>query len=250
MAKYNSLIKIEGQIDGLSFYKTADGTFVRKSGGVSRSRIMNDANFARTRENMNEFSEVARCNKLMRNSFGYLLEKYKDRKAQARLTSKLFEIVKSDEVSSRGARKVSIGLSTEGGMTAIRGFDFNGNAPMSSVLYSGYQLNLESASLSLTEVVPGRELKFPKAATDVNIRLIESVIDFELGIFETHESQVLSSKTHVETAINGVLNFEESLVMEGQKYYLLIIEFLQEVNGVLYPLNNGVYNVVNLLGIS
>ena len=26
MAKYNGLITIEGQIDGLSFYKTADGT--------------------------------------------------------------------------------------------------------------------------------------------------------------------------------------------------------------------------------
>ena len=102
MAKYNGLITIEGQIDGLSFYKTADGTFVRRAGGVKKSRIMNDGNFARTRENMSEFSEVAKSNKLMRNSFGYLLEKYKDSKMQARLTSKLYEVLRNDTVSDRG----------------------------------------------------------------------------------------------------------------------------------------------------
>ena len=110
MAKYNGLITIEGQIDGLSFYKTADGTFVRRAGGVKKSRIMNDSNFARTRENMSEFSEVAKSNKLMRNSFGYLLEKYKDSKMQARLTSKLYEVLRNDTVSDRGERSIAIGI--------------------------------------------------------------------------------------------------------------------------------------------
>ena len=135
MAKYNGLITIEGQIDGLSFYKTSDGTFVRRAGGVKKSRIMNDSNFARTRENMSEFSEVAKSNKLMRNSFGYLLEKYKDSKMQARLTSKLYEVLRNDTVSDRGERSIAIGIGTEGGVDVMRGFDFNARAPLSSVLF-------------------------------------------------------------------------------------------------------------------
>lgn len=246
MAKYNGLITIEGQIDGLSFYKTADGTFVRRAGGVKKSRIMNDSNFARTRENMSEFSEVAKSNKLMRNSFGYLLEKYKDSKMQARLTSKLYEVLRNDTVSDRGERSIAIGIGTEGGVDVMRGFDFNARAPLSSVLFDGFTLDMEASTLTLTDVVLGRGLKFPAAATDFNIRLIESVIRFEGGNFETHESNVVTGKTYG-TTLNGVLSFESPLTMQGQRYFLLVIEYLQEVNGNLYPLNNGAFNVVNLL---
>ena len=104
----------------------------------------------------------------------------------------------------------------------------------------------EASTLTLTDVVLGRGLKFPAAATDFNIRLIESVIRFEGGNFETHESNVVTSKTYG-TTLNGVLSFESPLTMQGQRYFLLVIEYLQEVNGNLYPLNNGAFNVVNLL---
>ncbi len=246
MAKNLSLIKISGDIDGLTFYKTADGHFVRRKGSIERSRILKDENFARTRENMSEFGEVARANKLMRNSFGYLLEKYKDRKLQGRLTSKLFEVLKNDIVSDRGQRSIAIGIATEGGVAAMKGFDFNARAVLNSVFYSGFILDTDASTLTLQDVMPGRELKFPVAATDFSIRLIESVIRFEGGNFETHESNVITRKTNT-TNINEVLSFENSLVMEGQRYFMIIIEYLQEVNGTLYPLNNGAYNVVNLL---
>ena len=42
MAKQNSLVKIEGTIENLTFYKSANGHFVRSKGGVSKNRIMND----------------------------------------------------------------------------------------------------------------------------------------------------------------------------------------------------------------
>ena len=246
MAKNLSLIKIAGEIDGLTFYKTADGHFVRRKGSIERSRILKDANFARTRENMSEFGEVARANKLMRNSFGYLLEKYKDRKLQGRLTSKLFEVLKNDVVSDRGERSIAIGIATEGGIAAMKGFDFNARAPLSSVFYNGFTLDTVASSLTLQNVMPGRELKFPESATDFNIRLIETVIRFEGGNFEMHESNVIVGKTNG-GAINDVMSFENPLTMQGQRYFMIVIEYLQEVNGTLYPLNNGAYNVVNLL---
>ena len=65
MAKQTSVITLNGKIGGLSFYKTKDGYFAREKGGVSRSRVMNDPKFARTRENIREFNENIRAVKLL-----------------------------------------------------------------------------------------------------------------------------------------------------------------------------------------
>jgi hypothetical protein len=51
MAKSKGLLKIEGTLDGMTFYKSQDGYLVRTKGGVFAKRIANDAAFARTREN-------------------------------------------------------------------------------------------------------------------------------------------------------------------------------------------------------
>lgn len=55
MAKLKGILKIEGTLDELTFYKTQDGHLVKTKGGVSADRIANDPNFQRTRENGSEF---------------------------------------------------------------------------------------------------------------------------------------------------------------------------------------------------
>lgn len=60
MAKLNSFIKIEGTLDNLTFYRGKDGYLVRTKGGISKSRIKNDPEFIRTRENGVEFGNIAR----------------------------------------------------------------------------------------------------------------------------------------------------------------------------------------------
>jgi hypothetical protein len=55
MAKQEGTFKINGTIGDLTFYKSSGQYLVRQKGGVSGDRIKNDPNFARTRENNNEF---------------------------------------------------------------------------------------------------------------------------------------------------------------------------------------------------
>lgn len=40
MAKLNGILKIEGKLENLTFYKSADGHMVRTKGGVSKNRIL------------------------------------------------------------------------------------------------------------------------------------------------------------------------------------------------------------------
>ena len=51
MARQVGIIKLEGGIGDISFYKTKDGHLARTKGGVDGKRIANDPAFQRTREN-------------------------------------------------------------------------------------------------------------------------------------------------------------------------------------------------------
>ncbi len=75
MAKSSGILKIEGTLENLTFYKSADGHMVRTKGGVSRNRILNDPAFVRTRENGVEFGHSAQAGKLLRMAAGQLVFK-------------------------------------------------------------------------------------------------------------------------------------------------------------------------------
>ncbi|MFN0729367.1 hypothetical protein [Polaribacter gochangensis] len=55
MAKQKGFIKLKGSLGGLTFYESGGKDIVKTTGGIDKSRIDNDPNFKRTRENMSEF---------------------------------------------------------------------------------------------------------------------------------------------------------------------------------------------------
>ncbi len=63
MAKVNSIIKIEGTVEDLTFYKKDGVNFVRRKGGVSKERIGNDPNFIRTERIIPNSDTVAAAGK-------------------------------------------------------------------------------------------------------------------------------------------------------------------------------------------
>ena len=73
MARLKGLIKIEGTLDELTFYKTQDGHLVKTKSGVSGDRIANDPTFQRTRENGSEFGAAAASGKLLRDAVRTLM---------------------------------------------------------------------------------------------------------------------------------------------------------------------------------
>jgi hypothetical protein len=55
MARQKGIIKLEGTIGDISFYKSKDGHLARTKGGVDGEWIQNDPAFQRTRGNRQEF---------------------------------------------------------------------------------------------------------------------------------------------------------------------------------------------------
>ena len=89
MARQDGVIKLTGQMGGISFYKTQDGHLVRLKGGIDGDRIKNDPAFARTRENGEEFGRAGASGKLLRTALRTLIMNVSDSRMASRLTQQL-----------------------------------------------------------------------------------------------------------------------------------------------------------------
>ncbi|CAH8286164.1 hypothetical protein EV196_106213 [Mariniflexile fucanivorans] len=248
MAKLKSLIKIEGTLDGMTFYKGKNGYLVRTKGGVSKSRIENDPAYARTRENGSEFGHIAKSGKLLRQALTSLLVDVKDGNITPRLMKLLAQIKNYDTTSLRGNRQVSVGLSTTEGKMVLKRFDFNSNAKLSSVVLSEYQLNTTTGEISIANLIPLQQLSLPGGATHFGITAAVLNLNFETGEKE------LTISSELNTPINNTavpIHVASSTVAtgSGNTLFLFKMSFYQEINGIQYALNNGAYNVLNILDI-
>lgn len=248
MAKSNGILKIEGTIEDLTFYKKDGQNFVRRKGGVSKERIANDPNFVRTRENNNEFSISAGAGKSLRLALGSLVFKAKDTKMTSRLLRTMSVIKKFDTVSARGNRQISVGLGTPDGKLALQGFDFNANAALNSVLFAGYDLDTATGVVSLNDFVPLEQLRYPEGATHVSFQSAVLGIDFDTEVSDLALSNVVNLPLSL-TPSAFSLTPTNVPATTGVTLFLLAISFFQEVNGQQYSLKNEEYNVLHVLEV-
>lgn len=248
MAKSNGILNIEGTVDNLTFFKKDGKSFVRKKGGISKDRILNDPNFVRTRENISEFTHSANAGKMLRTAIGSMVFKAKDNKLSSRLMQTMSKVKNSDLLSPRGQRNVATGIASPEGKEHLRGFDFNNGAPLKSVLFAPFALDTASGAITFNNLLPAEQLQFPKGATHFSLQSALLLLDFETGISQT----ALSTVTNL--PINLVRSSPTLLPSSvptgaGQTYFLLHISFYQEINGMQYSLKNEDYNVLNILDV-
>ncbi|WP_066219238.1 hypothetical protein [Formosa haliotis] len=248
MAKLKSLIKIEGTLEELTFYKTQDGYMVRTKGGVSKNRIKNDPAFARTRENGTEFGLTAKSGKYLRRAITSLLADAKDNRMSSRLTQVFSQVKNEDLISVRGQRNVPVGLETETGKALLKGFDFNKFATLDSVLQAEYNLNSTTGEVIITDIVLNQQLGVPEGATHVSFSCAFLNLDLNTNVKDLQLSPVENFPING-TATTVTLTPSTAAIGSGFSFYFLKVSFYQEVNNIQYPINNGAYNALQLIEI-
>lgn len=248
MAKANGILKIEGTVEDLTFFKKDGKSFVRRKGGVSKERIASDPNYVRTRENNNEFIICSTAGKELRLALGSLVFKAKDNKLSSRLLKTMFDIKNYDTVSARGERQVSIGLSTPEGKQALTGFDFNINAPLKNVLFAPYLLDTPTGKVVIADLIPLEQLLYPQGATHVSFQTAALGIDFATEISQLEVSNIVNLPINLTTTTVS-MSPTSVPATTGVTVFLLMISFYQEVNGVQYSLKNEEYNVLQIIGV-
>lgn len=250
MAKQKGIIKLEGSIGDISFYKGRDGNFMaRTKTGISGDRIKNDPAFVRTRENGQEFGKAGKAGKLVRSAFREIIKNNKDSRMSNRLTQSLLKIIQADTVNVRGERIIQAD-----NISLFKGFEFNNAAPLSTVLILPFTIEIDRTSGSVTAnlpaFVPTTSILAPEGSTHAQLVLGCSEVDFDL------EKYVTASTQSTAIPLNSVQQAQLTLdcdFTESSSMNLLVvfgIEFLQEVNGQQYPLRNGAYNALSLIDTS
>jgi len=102
MAKLNGILKIEGTIGNMTFYKNDGKYLVKEKSSISADRIANDPKFARTRENNAEFGFAGSSGKVLRDSLRVLMGNASDRYVTSRVTQLMKQILNLDAVNVRG----------------------------------------------------------------------------------------------------------------------------------------------------
>jgi hypothetical protein len=248
MARQNGIINFTGRMGGVSFYKSKDGYLARKSEGVSKETIKNDPAFQRTRENGSEFGRAGNAGRLLRTSVRPLLLKAADSRVTSRMTREMVKVVKSDTSNARGER-----TAVDGDIELLRGFEFNQSGKLNATMYAPFTAAIDratgEATVEIPSFIPQNTFAAPRGATHMRLVAAASKVDFAEETFnlDTDESSEIAIGPQTEAAIT----LTATLPTGGQEPIFLLfgVEFLQEVNGTMYPLKNGVFNSLALVEI-
>lgn len=248
MAKSSGIVKFEGTVEDLTFYKRNGKLLVRKKGGISGERIRTEPNFVRTRENNSEFSHSCSSGKALRLALGTLVHKAKDGKLTNRLMQVMTRAKNMDTLSHRGKRKVGIGIMTPSGKQLLNGFDFNSNAPLQTVLFAPYEVETTNGEITISDLVPAEDLHFPEGATHVSFQNAVLDIDFLNEVSGLTMSPITNLPIDV-ASTTVTLTPDRMPAAGGLQLFLIGISFFQEVNGIQYSLRNETYNVLHVVAV-
>jgi hypothetical protein len=246
MARQSSFLKLEGTIGDVTFYKGANGSFARQKGGISKSRILNDPNFQRTRENLAEFARAAGASQLLKNAFREITLRSRDLRTHNRLYALAMKVIKSDIVSPRGERTFALG-----DPALINGFHFNVNSLWSTAVFVQHTLETTPTDLTVAfpEFVPGIKLAKPMGASHARIFLVATAINLADATYETN--MVSSAEIEInQLPLTGFqVTIPKILTPDTTQIYAIGVEYMQEVNGDMYPLNDKSHNSAKIIFI-
>lgn len=248
MAKQKGIMKLEGTIGGITFYKSKDGYLAKEKSGVPADRIANDPAFQRTRENGAEFGRAGKAGKILRNAIRGLLQNASDARMVSRLTQEMMKVIQEDTTNPRGLRNV-----IDGEAELLEGFDFNINGKLGTTLYAPFTGVINRAAGTLTANIPAfvplNMIAAPGGTTHFKIISAGAEIDFENEVFvvDAQSTAVLPWDANATAVIN--LANAVTAASTHPLFLALGIEFYQQVNGQMYPLKNGAFNALNLVKI-
>lgn len=249
MAKQRGIIKLEGTIGDITFFKSGDGYMARENAPVSASRIATDPAFERTRENNSEFSRAAGAGKLLRDAIHGLLKDAKDRHTTPRLLKEMMNVLHTDENSVRGERRVDWG-----NLELLQGFEFNNAALLSNTLFAAYTAAINRAAgtlvVDIPSFVPSNSITAPAGSTHFRLVSCGLEVSFADG-FTVADVQSTDALTWNGIATAAISMASKVTANSTQALFLLFgIQFMQVVNGIAYPLKSSAFNPLGIIKVS
>ena len=248
MARQKGVIKLEGRVGDLSFYKSGNDYLAREKGGVSGDRIKNDPAYARTRENGAEFGRAGKAGKELRNALNEVLTKAADKRVSNRLAASMLKVIQADTTNQRGERTV-----LDGEPSLLKGFEFNVTAPLESVLKISHTVAFDrvagTTQMAIDAFNPNEEIPQVEGATHVRFVMATAAVDFGN---QSYEVDVVDS-ADVDLSILNQAAMEVNTAITANSphpvFVVVGVEYFQEVNGHMYPIQTKTHNPLAIVEV-
>jgi hypothetical protein len=250
MAFQDGIISLRGSIDNLTFARSINGKLIayKKKDGVTKQRILTDHVFARTRENMEEFGRAGKASGTLKKSIRPLLQKLKDKNLNRRLISAFMKVIQEDKVSARGKRNI-----VDGEAELLQGFELNTNAEFEKTMLKEYTTSIDRVTgeleLQIPSFIPQNEVAYPLGATHFKVISGGYSIDFENEKFDRMQTETALIELNMVATQPIILT---NTIKPNSTHPLFLVAgvlFYQELNGVNYPLMQGIYNPFRVLQV-
>ena len=233
MAKQEGLIRLSGTIDGVNFYlRKGKPTARTAGGGFTAAAIKNSATMVRVRENNTEFGDCSQVKKAFSTVLLFHFANRGDVTLHSRLMRLFIAVKDCDLISERGKRTVNLGLQTAAGQDLLKSFAFT------AMPFPDLPMDVGSTTLDLT--LPSFSLaafKFPAGATHLELFLGVLHLDLDARTATLNKSaSVLLAKGAAVDSFTLTPNVLPNA--GGFRLPVLFYSYVQELNGVVYPLHD------------
>jgi hypothetical protein len=258
MARQTGPLKYTGTIGDIRHFKIKGlkGAYAGMIGGPSAEQIATAPEFARTRENMNEFGACALVGKALRVGLASVLSNMSDPQVTGRLTAIMKKINLEDGSEARGQRAVLVSATPQ----YLVDFEFNRNRSLDGTLNAPYTITASAGRDSSTVAVPVFNpmnlLSIPSGATHFRIInaiavLSDYVYNADTKTYEPTDPTLdklnavaysdylpVDALSTVQTIV-ATLPGTPTLTASASVINAIGIEFYQEVNTNYYVFNQG-----------
>jgi hypothetical protein len=239
MGQQKSIIRLDGTVGPVSFFKGRDGYGARDKSGVNGERIRTDPAFERTRENYAEFGRAGRAGRIFRDAFLPLSKKIPEGRFSNRVTKEMMQVLKTDATNDRGMRDVAFGE-----LSKLHGLEFNSNRFLNKVFLPQFGAGIDrgtgTGTVSLPAFTPKTELVIPEGMTHYILLTGIAQIDFAnetyVRTLQPGEPQLIGSDQLPASVLTVNLEADE----ENPLFMVFGIEFAQLIgNGKFYTMKDG-----------
>lgn len=229
MARQTGVLKFEGTIDEIIFYKRNGKYYARKKGAPSREKLKKGKEFENSRRVSAEFGHASKfAAKLSRSCVG-LLNPGRHDGLHGKLTSILNRVIQSDTVSEYGHRRLRFG-----NLELMKGFDFEATslksliANMPTVDHQG-----QVVRINFSRIGDVKKKAIPDGATHYRVDLLWCRLDevTEKVGYQEYQGNIIELNASLD--LNGVVEMDLGNALQSEEVLFVVmgIVFLQEVNG-------------------
>jgi hypothetical protein len=249
MPQQRGILPLQGTVGEINFFKSGDGFRMRAKGGVTGKRIATDPAFKRTRENGVEFGTAGKAGKVLRMSFATIAKTASDKRVISRMVRQMMQVLQADQKNKRGLRNV-----TDGEPALLEGFEFNEQGIFSTSFFAPYTANIDRATgeckITVPAFIPEDLVTAPLGATHFKLVSGASEVDFRNGKFTSdfHSSDIVP---WTDARSNEIVLTNTVTPNSTHPLFLAFgVQYIQELNGAMYPLKSGAFNALALVKVS